>query len=35
MSFVGDKGRKMYLAFQWNTIEVGTGDNTQQVSGKR
>ena len=34
MSFVGGKGREMYLTFQWNTIEVGTGDNTQQVSEK-
>jgi hypothetical protein len=31
MSFVGDKGREMYLTFQWNTIQVGTGENTQQV----
>ena len=34
MSFVGDKGREMYLTFQWNTIQVGTGENTQQVSEK-
>ena len=34
MSFVGDKGREMYLTFQWNTIEVGTDDNIQQVSEK-
>ncbi|CAB4027033.1 Hypothetical predicted protein [Paramuricea clavata] len=32
MSFVGDKGREMYLTFQWNTIQVGTGENTQQVT---
>ncbi|CAB4033706.1 Hypothetical predicted protein [Paramuricea clavata] len=34
MSFIGDKGREMYLTFQWNTIQVGTGENTQQVSEK-
>jgi hypothetical protein len=34
MSFVGDKGTKMYLTFQWNTIQVGTGENIQQVSEK-
>ena len=34
MSFVGDKSRKMYLTFQWNTAEVGPGDDIQQVSEK-
>ena len=32
MSFVGDKGPEMYLTFQWNTVEVGTGDDIQDVS---
>ena len=34
MSFVGDKGREMYLTFQWKTVEVGTGHDIQQVSEK-
>ena len=34
MSFVGDKGCKMYLTFQWNTIQVGEGDDVHEVSEK-
>ncbi len=31
MSFVGGKGREMYLTFQWNTIQVGEGDDADEV----
>ena len=34
MSFVGDKGREMYLTFQWNTIQIGERDDRQEVSEK-
>ena len=26
MSFVGDKGQEIYLTFDWQTSQVGTGD---------
>ena len=32
MSFVGDKGRKIYLTFQWNTVQVGSGENRHDIS---
>ena len=32
MSFVGDKGREIYLTFQWATVEIGTGENRHNVS---
>ena len=34
MSFVGDKGRESYLTFDWQTVQVGTGDTAQNVSEK-
>lgn len=35
MSFVGDKGRETsYITFQWENVEVGTGEDTQTVSEK-
>ena len=34
MSFVGDKGRKIYLTFDWQTVQVGTGDTAQNVREK-
>ena len=34
MSFVGDKGREIYLTFPWQTVQVGTGDTAQNVSEK-
>ena len=32
MSFVGDKGREIYLTFQWETVRVGTGESAQDVN---
>ena len=34
MSFVGDKGREIYLTFDWQTVQVGTGETAQNVSEK-
>ena len=34
MSFVGDKGREIYLTFDWQTVQVGTAETTQNVSEK-
>ena len=34
MSFVGDKGREIYLTFQWETVQVGSGESAQNVNGK-
>lgn len=40
MSFVGNKGREIDLTFQWQTMQVGTGDNVnakdvlERVAGK-
>ena len=32
MSFVGDKGREIYLTFQWDTVQVGSGENRHDIS---
>ena len=32
MSFVGDKGQEIYLTFQWNTVQVGSGGNRRDIS---
>ena len=34
MRFVGDKGREIYLTFQWETVQVGSGESAQNVSEK-
>ena len=34
MSFVGDKGREIYLFLQWETLQVGSGESAQNVSEK-
>jgi len=34
MSFVGDKGREIYLTFQWETVQVGSGESAQNVNEK-
>ena len=34
MSFVGDKGQEIYLTFDWQTVQVGTGDTARNVSEK-
>ena len=34
MSFVGDKGREIYLTFQWETVQVGSGESAQNVKEK-
>ena len=34
MSFVGDKGREIFLTFDWQTVQVGTGHTAQNVSEK-
>ena len=34
MSFVGDKGREIYLTFQWGTVQVGSGKSAQNVNEK-
>ena len=34
MSFVGDKGREIYLTFDWQTVQAGKGDTAQNVSEK-
>lgn len=34
MSFVGNKGREIDLTFQWQTIQVGTGEDRQDVNAK-
>ena len=31
MSFVGDEGREIYLTFQWNTVQVGSGENRHDI----
>ena len=31
MSFIGGKGREIYLTFQWGTMQVGSGESTQNV----
>ena len=31
MSFIGGKGREIYLTFQWGTLQVGSGESTQNV----
>ena len=30
MSFVGDKGREIFLTFQWETVEVGTEESVSE-----
>ena len=32
MSFVGDKGQEIYLNFQWDTVQVGSGENRHDIS---
>ena len=32
MSFFGDKGQEIYLTFQWNTVQVGSGENRRDIS---
>ena len=32
MSFAGDKGREIYLTFQWDTVQVGSGKNRHDIS---
>ena len=32
MSFVGDKGQEIYLTFQWDTVQVGSGENRHDIS---
>ena len=34
MSFVGDKGQEIYLTFDWQTVQVGTGDTARNISEK-
>ncbi|PFX12279.1 Uncharacterized protein K02A2.6 [Stylophora pistillata] len=34
MSFVGDKGRNIYLTFQWEIVQVGSGESAQNVNEK-
>ena len=34
MSFVGDKGQEIYLTFQWDTVQVGSGENRHDISEK-
>ena len=34
MRFVGDKGRDIYVTFQWETVQVGSGESAQNVSEK-
>ena len=34
MRFVGDKGRDIYLTFQWEIVQVGSGESAQNVSEK-
>ena len=34
MSFVGDKGQKIYLTFKWRTVQVGSGERAQNVNEK-
>ena len=34
MSFVGDKGRETYLTFQWETVQVGSGESAQNLNEK-
>ena len=34
MSFVGDKGQEIHLTFQWETVQVGSGESAQNVSEK-
>ena len=29
--FVGDEGREIYLTFQWNTVQVGSGENRHDI----
>ena len=32
MSFVSDKGREIYLTFQWDTVQAGSGENRHDIS---
>ena len=32
MSFAVDKGREIYLTFQWDTVQVGSGKNRHDIS---
>ena len=32
MSFFGDKGQEIYLTCQWNTVQVGSGENRRDIS---
>ena len=32
MSFDGDKGQEIYLTFQWDTVQVGSGENRHDIS---
>ena len=34
MSFVGDKGREIFLTFRWETVDRGSGEHRQSVSEK-
>ena len=34
MSFVGDRGREIFLTFSWETVEVGTEEDRQSISEK-
>ena len=34
MSFAVDKGREIYLTFQWDTVQVGSGENRHDISEK-
>ena len=34
MSFVSNKGREIYLTFDWQTVQVGTAETAQNVSEK-
>ena len=31
-SFVGDKGQEIYFTFQWDTVQVGSGENRHDIS---
>ena len=34
MSFLGDKGREIFLTFRWETVDRGSGEHRQSVSEK-
>ena len=34
VSFVGEKDQEMYLTFQWNIVQIGEGEDRQEVSEK-